>query len=164
MENTAIQKRTQAVNSGGFPAVPPPSDPAPSEDFLLGYCKHRHLFVSEVSCARCFLLNQSPRDVTVAGLTCSHRKHPTHADCVSEQIASPHRDGVEISRCMTVTFAGRGEVEVFVRYRICGPADHHADHGGPWYEIEEVCDDRTCEPLTLSDDELRQIEELLLEG
>ena len=68
------------------------------------------------------------------------------------------------ARCMTVTFAGRGEVEVFVRYRICGPADHHADHGGPWYEIEEVCDDRTCEPLELSDDELRQIEELLLEG
>ena len=150
-EVKTLSERGQGHISGDLAAAPPRS-----EDPLIGYCKHRRLFVSGVSCVRCFRWNQSPRDETAAGLTCAHRKHPTHTECVSEQIASPQRDGVEITRCFTVSFKDRSEVGVFVRYRIV------SRDGRPGYEIEEVVDDATGEPITLTPDELGEIEEHLI--
>ena len=84
------------------------------------------------------------------------RKHLSHEDCIAEQIARPERDGIDVRSCMTVSFDGR-EVDVFVRFRIV------SNDGAPEYEVEEVCDDKTGEPVTLSQDELIQIEEHLVE-
>ena len=59
---------------------------------------------------------------------------------------------------MTVCFKDRGEIDVFVKYRIVSV------NGAPAYEVEEVCDDVTGESISLSDDELAEIEAHLIDG
>ena len=66
--------------------------------------------------------------------------------------------------CLTISFAGRGQLEIFVRYKICGPTPHNGESKGPWYHIEEVCDDETGEPIALSDEERRELEAHLIDA